>query len=275
MRFSKMRKHLKKITLNIESPQRMVLYLLLILFVSVIMVWWLLTRSSLSQNFFAASIELFITVFVVERLIFADRTRRLKEVNIEPSDWVAKSICFSIVRLAITFGYKIKDQLSVAEFDHKQLSELTEQIFNSKKYKEYVKAIYVLDAKTIKKFDALKDVFEQNRKQLSEAVKGVRPYLDPKLSQVIIQNDVKANVLTEVPLITLKILYEDMPKSGHTINPDDSEFWDGFKVFWEKLVLDHEAVDDGQNFDQSLRSIINVLLDIHKRACENNLFYDA
>jgi len=260
---------------KIKSPQRALLYSFLILFVGAITTWWLIARTSLSENFFAGAVDLFITVFIVERLILADRTRRLKQINIESSDWVAKSICFSVVLLADTMGYKIKDQLSVGEYDHKKLGELVERIFGSKNYKEYLQSLYVLDPKTISKFEALKITFEENRKRLSKAVKSVKPYLDPELSQVIMQNSVNANVLTEVPLQVLKIVYEDMPKDGHPIDPNDSQFWDGFKVMWERLVLNHETVGSGENFDESLRKIVNIQLDILKRAKDNDLFYDA
>ena len=73
----------------------------------------------------------------------------------------------------------------------------------------------------------------------------------------------------------LEIVYKRMPAEGQTIDPKDKDFWPGFHVMWEKIVLDKIGVKKHLSFDKSIQKYIDELLKLHKSAEQNGLYYDV
>lgn len=254
---------------------KIVLYVLLISFVTFTLFWMLRTNSPLSENFFAGSIEIMVTVFLIDGLLSIDRQRRMRVLNEAHSNSIKTIMSIGVLGITSAFGFKYSDNIEVTEYTNVQLREFVNTFFSDSRYIKFINDLGNMDKRLRPILRKLDKRIENEFKGMRQSLKEVKPYVDPTIMRQI--DDFQSKIIAQFTIVNFmyEMIYVHLPAKGHGDPKNDKDFWPFFKDhMYEDLVITGEGKPDNESLETVIKGMFTLLLDIHAKAENNTLHYD-
>lgn len=262
-----------------KIPFKLLLYVVLILLVVTMIIYWRLSdQSSLSENFLAGSIEILITVIVIDGLISADRRRRMRSINEQNAATVKVMLGLKIIRIIHAFGAKV----SVAEIDlvnesNANVRAAVDEFKASKEYATFLTKMANMEKSLQPKIKKLSKIIEDETSDLNKLLKDAKPYPDPSLTAMIAEFQPKMIAKFAIINLMYDAIYTHLPAKGHTNVKKDKDFWPFFQQMYKDLAVNDEGSDKKEliSFEHMVDGMLELILQIRQRAENNDLHYDV
>lgn len=258
---------------------KLLLYVILVMLVILTVVYWVLSaQSSLSENLLAGSIEILITVTIIDGLISADRRRRMRHVNEQNAATVKTMIGLKIIRIINAFGSKV----SVAEIDlvadsNSNMRVAVDEFKASKEYKTFLAKLEKMEKSLRPNLKKLSKSIEDEVSDLSKLLKDAKPYPNPSLVAKVAEFQPKMIAKFSIINLMYDMIYEHLPSKGHKDVKKDKNFWPFFQRMYKDLAVNDEGSDRSEliSFEEMVNETFDLLLEVRQRAEDNSLHYDV
>ena len=253
---------------------RLLLYTILIVVISCsVMYGYASNHSSLSDNFLAGSIEIAITVILIDGLLSIERKRRIKALNAGNANASTYYLGLIIVRFIKEFNFPIKpNELTVVGMSNADLRKIVNDFFESAQYEQYLQNVGNAKKGMIKKLEKISEFMSEWSSRVRKSLEKSQPYPDPALMKLI--SDEQPNIIASVRVA--KVMYDlvDIVRNGDS--SEESEVARRI-VFDEMERMSKRSLDeeDGSNLHKAFNDFLDMLLIIHERSEKNSLHYDV
>ena len=255
---------------------KMVLYGTLLAFVAATLLWMLNTDSSLSENFFAGAVEIFVTVFLIDGLLSMDRRRRMRTVNKAQANSIQTITSIRILGLTGAFGFKYSNDIELTEYSNVQLRQFVSDFLVDQRYLKFLDDLKGMKRELMPILKKLDERIEMELTGIRKSLKEVKPYVNPDIIHQI--DDFQPKIIAQLSIVNFMyaVIYEHLPSKGHKDPKKDGDFWPFFKDHvYEDLVVTGEGNPDKESLESAIGGMFNLLLDIHSKAESNQLHYDV
>lgn len=255
------------------------LYVVLVILVILSAAYWgLSAQSSLSENLLAGSIEILITVTIIDGLISADRRRRMRLVNEQNAASVKIMVGLKIVRLINAFGAKAgATEMDLVSDSNANMRMAVDEFMASKDYVTFLAKLEKMEGSLRTKIKKLSELMQGEISDLNKLLEEAKPYPDPSLTAKVAEFQPKMIAKFSIINFMYDVIYEHLPSKGHEDVKKDKGFWPFFQRMYRDLAVNNKGSDRSEliSFEGMVNETFDLLLEVRQRAEDNNLHYDV
>jgi len=237
------------------------------------MYWQLTGQSSLSENFLAGSMELAVTVVLIDGLLLLERRQRIKILNQGHANSSTFNVGLYIVSLMREFNFGVKpSELEVVGMSNSDLRAKVDEFFGSDEYRQYLQNIKTAKNGTLKQLKKLGKLIEESGRSIRENLEKTKPYPDPSLIKLV--SDPQPAILAVIKVV--EVIYESLKIISNAKGASDASL--AKRIMdqeLERITNRQDSIDDRINLHDAIKTYMEALLNIHERAEKNRLHYDV
>lgn len=248
---------------------RIIIYLLVLVFVGATGVaMHIASHASLWENLFSSSVEILLTVGVLDMLINKDKYQRYKNVNKTVSVHVRQRLLLSMFELAKAIEPSDESFNSISIFDYspKQIRHLVQQFIDSQTFNSYFTNLENPKTDLSEQVEPVLKTIQGCEESIRKCLSDVQPYLKHSVHEVFWEqhNQIIAEIIAMVE--SYKFTYQELPKRVRLDNNNRKLL---NSVAPQEFFL-HSA-PSGRGYKNNLQKILNDYALVLEAAYNNNL----
>ncbi len=274
MKDNKFGKFIAKFVKKNITKKTLLYAFLVFLFISTMIIYVNNKDSGLAQNFLAGSIEVLITVLVIERLIDISRNESRNKKYLMINSELMDGLKLTCDKLVIDFGdivnheFEKKERtIEIFEYKNQEIAGVANKILNGNGFKDVVQQFMHDEEFAVEWSNINDDKLAKNLGEILKKLEKTKPYLNPDITKRINKSGITLNV-HRLAIDETKKLIDVAKNSG---NKDIYKFMKN--NIWDGLVRGAIGVED-QSLEYVCRSYLDTLIYIHKQCEDGKIHYE-